>query len=52
MVLDLKPKPDYLKAMADWEDPLHRQIVEHLPADTKPADFITSLEIKARKTGG
>ena len=49
--LELKPKPDYLKAMADWEDPLYRKIVEHLPTGTKPADFITSLEIKARKAG-
>ncbi len=45
----LTPKPGYVQAMADWEDPLYRKIVEHLPAGTKPADFITSLEVKARK---
>lgn len=45
----LTPKPEYVKAMADWEDPLYRKIVEHLPAGTKPANFITSLEVKARK---
>lgn len=45
----LTPKPDYVNALTDWEDPLYRQMVEHLPAGTKPADFITSLEVKARK---
>jgi arsenite methyltransferase len=45
----LKSKPKYVEAMTDWEDPLYRKIVEHLPAGTKPADFITSLEAQARK---
>ena len=45
----LKSKPGYVEAMANFEDPLYRKIVEHLPAETKPADFITSLEIQARK---
>jgi ubiquinone/menaquinone biosynthesis C-methylase UbiE len=45
----LKTKPEYIEAMTDWEDPLYRKIVEHLPAGTKPADYITSLEIQARK---
>jgi ubiquinone/menaquinone biosynthesis C-methylase UbiE len=45
----LKSKPKYVEAMTDWEDPLYRKIVEHLPAGTKPADYITSLEVQARK---
>jgi SAM-dependent methyltransferase len=45
----LKSKPTYLEAMTSFEDPLYRNIVEHLPAGTKPADFITSLEVQARK---
>jgi hypothetical protein len=45
----LKSKPGYLEAMTNWEDPLYRKIVEHLPADAKPSDFITSLEVQARK---
>jgi hypothetical protein len=48
----LKSKPDYVEAMESFEDPLYRKIVEHLPAGTKPADFVTSLEVQARKTGG
>ena len=45
----LTKKSDFLKAKADWNDPLYRKIAEHLPAKTNAADFITSLEIKARK---
>lgn len=47
----LKPKPEYINAMTDWQDPLYRRIVEALPPGTKPSDFITSLDISARKAG-
>ena len=46
----LKSKPGYVEAMESFEDPLYRKIVEHLPAGTKPADFITSLEVQALKS--
>jgi arsenite methyltransferase len=49
--LVLKTKPGYIEAMTNWEDPLYRKIIEHLPVGTKPADYITSLEIQARKPG-
>lgn len=45
----LKPKAVYVEAMTQFEDPLYRNLVEHLPPGTKPADFITSLEVQARK---
>ncbi len=45
----LAPKPEYIEAMTNWEDPLYRRIVESLPAGTIPADFITSLDIAGRK---
>ncbi len=45
----LKSKPGYIEAMTDWEDPLYRKIVEHLPAGTKPSQYIPSLEVQARK---
>jgi arsenite methyltransferase len=48
----LAQKSGFLKAKADWNDPLYRKIAEHLPPGTEAADFITSLEIKARKPGG
>jgi SAM-dependent methyltransferase len=47
----LTKKSDFLKAKADWNDPLYRKIAEHLPAGTEAADFVTSLEIKAHKPG-
>jgi arsenite methyltransferase len=43
------PKSDYVAGMTDWNDPLYRQIIEHLPSGMKPANYITSLEVQARK---
>jgi SAM-dependent methyltransferase len=45
----LTPKPDYIAAMEQWQDPLYRKIVKHLPRGTTPANFITSLSVSARK---
>ncbi|MFO7898671.1 MAG: arsenite methyltransferase [Planctomycetota bacterium] len=42
-------KSDYIDRMADWSDPLYREIAGQLPAETKPSDFVTSLSITARK---
>jgi arsenite methyltransferase len=47
--ITLTPKPQYIEAMTNWDDPLYRKVVESLPAGTKPGDFITSLDISARK---
>jgi len=47
----LKSKPGYIKAMTNWEDPLYRKIIEHLPVGTKASDYVTSLEVQARKPG-
>lgn len=45
----LEPRPDYIRAMTSWEDPLYQQIAKSLPAGTTAADLITSLSITARK---
>jgi SAM-dependent methyltransferase len=45
----LRPKPQYIDAMTNWEDPLYRRIVEKLPAGSEPSDFITSLDVSAVK---
>jgi len=45
----LNPKQDYVKAMTDWNDPLYKKIMEHLPDGSGPGDYITSLEVMARK---
>ncbi len=45
----LTPRPDYIKALENFEDPLYRKIAEHLPPGTTAADFLVSLEVTARK---
>ena len=45
----LKPKAAYIEGMVDWQDPLYQKIIANLPAGTKPSQYITSLEITARK---
>ncbi|MBI1850227.1 MAG: arsenite methyltransferase [Planctomycetes bacterium] len=45
----LTPKPEYVEAMTHWEDPLYRKILESLPPGSKASDFITSLDVSAKK---
>jgi len=35
--------------MTDWNDPLYRNIVARLPAGSRASDYITSVNITARK---
>jgi len=44
-----KAKSAYIDGMMDWRDPLYQKIVKDLPAGAKPSDYITSLELTARK---
>ena len=45
----LTPKSIYVKSMSEMQDPLYRKIVAHLAPGTTPSDYITSLDISARK---
>jgi arsenite methyltransferase len=45
----LKTKPGYVEALTDWQDPLYRKLFEMLPAGDKVSDYVTSLEVQARK---
>lgn len=45
----LTPKPEYVRRMQNWNDPLYRQIAEALPQGAEMADYIVSLSIEARK---
>jgi len=45
----LTAKAHYIDAMTDWQDPLYKAIIAKLPANSKPSDYITSLDISARK---
>jgi arsenite methyltransferase len=45
----LEQKPDYVASMTSFRDPLYQKIAAALPAGTSPADFVTSLNVTARK---
>lgn len=45
----LKPKPEYVAALSSFEDPLYREIARMLPEGTAAGDFITSVDVTARK---
>ena len=45
----LTPKPDYVRSMQNWNDPLYRQIAEALLKSEQLADYIVSLSIEATK---
>lgn len=47
----LTTKSDYIDRMADWQDPLYKKIIANLAqtSGAKPSDYITSLEVTARK---
>jgi len=47
--IQLTPKPGYVDSMIDWNDPLYRKVVEHLPEGAKAGDYVTSLNITAAK---
>jgi len=47
--IQLREKPEYVRSVMSFEDPLYQKIVENLPKSTTPADFITSLDIQGRK---
>jgi len=49
--IQVKIKPEYVAAMENFEDPLYRKIVDQLPEDTRPADYIASVEVTAVKPG-
>ena len=48
--INLQTKAEYIEAMMNWEDPLYKKIIAALPAGTKPSEFITSLDLSARKS--
>lgn len=45
----LTPKSAYIDSLMNWDDPLFKKILAALPAGTTAGDFITSLDIAARK---
>ena len=47
--ISTKAKPAYVDGMVDWQDPVYQKIITHLPPGAKPSDYVTSLEVTARK---
>jgi len=47
--IEFEQRSDYINALDGSEDPLFRKILEQLPPDAKPGDYVTSLSISARK---
>jgi hypothetical protein len=47
--IHLEPKPEYVETLARMQDSFYRTIAAHLPAGTTLADYMTSLDITARK---
>jgi SAM-dependent methyltransferase len=45
----LQPKPEYVETMGRRNTPLYQSLVAHIPEGSTPADYITSLDITARK---
>jgi SAM-dependent methyltransferase len=45
----LNKRPAYVDSMVDWQDPLYQKIIGALPAGAKASDYVTSLEVTARK---
>ena len=42
-------KSGYIDSMADWSDPVFRELAHHFPPGTRPSDYVTSLSVTARK---
>lgn len=51
IAVELVPKPEYVAAMQDVQDPLYRKIAAELPAGHSIADYVASYDIRARKGG-
>ncbi|RMF80589.1 MAG: methyltransferase domain-containing protein [Planctomycetota bacterium] len=47
--LHLEQHPESIAAMTNVQDPLYRQVLALLPPGAAPTDFVTSLNITARK---
>lgn len=47
--VELRPKPEYVATLTQFNDPLYRRIAETLPAGADIADFITSVDATALK---
>jgi len=47
--IKLTPKPEYVKNMLSWNDPLYKEISKALPKNRQISDYVVSLSIEAKK---
>ncbi len=47
--IELTLKKGYVEGMTDWNDPFYRGVMQLLPAGSKLSDYVTSLDVSARK---
>jgi SAM-dependent methyltransferase len=47
--ITLTPKPDYVRSMVTWNEPLFQEITTALPNGEEIADYVVSLSIEAYK---
>jgi ubiquinone/menaquinone biosynthesis C-methylase UbiE len=47
----IRPKPEYIQTLSQFKDPLYNRIAAALPEGTTVADFVTSVDVYARKVG-
>ena len=45
----LTPKPEYVRQMQEWNDPLYQEIAKGLPKGEEMANYVVSLNIEAKK---
>ncbi len=45
----LTPKPDYVRRMQEWNDPLYEKIAKTLPEGEEISDYVVSLSVEAEK---
>ncbi len=46
----VESKKDYIDSMIQWNDPLFRTILDNLPRGKKLSDYVTSIDLYARKS--
>jgi arsenite methyltransferase len=42
-------KSEFIDSMADWSDPVFRELADKFPHGTRPSDYVNSLSVTARK---
>ncbi|CAL6013065.1 Arsenite_methyltransferase [Hexamita inflata] len=45
----LKQKPEYVAAMTSFNDPLYKEVINYLPKDATPSDYLSAVEVQANK---